>query len=116
MNERIAYLRKSVLNLSMEKFGERLNISRSAVNQIEKGINKPSEQTIALICKEFNINEDWLRYGTEPMEKEIDIDFGEICAEIGINDPKAVEGFKKYYKLSEDDKDLWWKFVDRFLK
>lgn len=116
MNERIAYLRKNILNMSMEKFGERLNISRSAINQIEKAVNNPSEQTIKLICREFNVNEDWLRNGNEPIIKEVEIDFGKICAEIGLTDQKAVEGFTKYYRLSPEDKELFWKFIDRFVK
>lgn len=70
MNERIAELRKKSLKLSMEEFGKRIGISKSAVNQIEKGVNNPSEQTISLICREFNVNEAWLRTGEgEPFQK-----------------------------------------------
>ena len=70
MNERIAELRKKSLKLSMEEFGKRIGISKSAVNQIEKGVNNPSEQTISLICREFNVNETWLRTGEgEPFQK-----------------------------------------------
>lgn len=70
MNERIAELRKKFLKLSMEEFGKRIGISKSAVNQIEKGVNNPSEQTISLICREFNVNEAWLRTGEgEPFQK-----------------------------------------------
>lgn len=70
MNERIAELRKKFLKLSMEEFGKRIGISKSAVNQIEKGINNPSEQTISLICREFNVTGTWLRTGEgEPFQK-----------------------------------------------
>lgn len=39
---------RSQLNLSMEKFGNKIGISKSSVNKLEKGINQPSEQTIKL--------------------------------------------------------------------
>ena len=62
MNERIRLIRKTA-NLSQEAFGKRLSITKASVSRIESGINNPSEQTIKLICQEFNINEDWLRTG-----------------------------------------------------
>ena len=34
---------------------------------LESGRNKPSEQTIRLICREFNINYLWLTTGEDPM-------------------------------------------------
>lgn len=51
----------------MEKFGKRVGITRSSVCKLESGENNPAEQTIMLICKEFNINEIWLRTGTGEM-------------------------------------------------
>ena len=49
--------------LSQEAFGEKLGITKSSVSLLESGKNNPSEQTIMLICKEFGINEVWLRTG-----------------------------------------------------
>lgn len=49
--------------LSMEKFGERIGITKASVSRIESGENNPSEQTIILICKEFGINKEWLLTG-----------------------------------------------------
>ncbi len=59
INKRIEQIRKT-LGLSMEKFGERIGITRGSINNIEKGNNQPSEQTIKLICKEFNVDYLWL--------------------------------------------------------
>ena len=70
MNERIKELRTS-LKLSQEIFASRIKITRSSVSKLEKGENNPSEQTIALICKQFNVNEEWLKNGTGDMFKEI---------------------------------------------
>ena len=115
MNDRIRYIRKNMLNLSMEEFGEIIGISKSAVSQIEAGTNRPSDRTVKLICSKFNVNEDWLRNGNEPMLKDLQ-DFGEICAEIAANDEKAMKCIIKYYELSDDDKKLVWKYMEVLAK
>ena len=62
VNNRIKELRLN-LGLSQEAFGKQIKIGRSSVSKLESGENNPSDQTISLICKEFNVNEDWLRTG-----------------------------------------------------
>ena len=66
MNTRIKAVRKT-LGLTLDKFGERLGISNSACSALETGKNKPSEQTIRAICREFGVNEIWLRTGAGDM-------------------------------------------------
>lgn len=66
INERVALVR-SELGLSMEKFGEKIGISKQSVYKIEKGENNPSEQTLKLICNEFNVDPFWLEDGTGEM-------------------------------------------------
>ena len=70
MNERIKELR-TFLKLSQEVFASRINITRSSVSKLEKGENNPSEQTITLICKQFNVSEEWLKNGIGEMFKGI---------------------------------------------
>jgi transcriptional regulator with XRE-family HTH domain len=91
INNRIEILRKT-LDLSMEKFGNRIGITRSSVNSIEKGVNNPSEQTIKLVCKEFNVNYFWLTEGMGDMFNA----FPETIID------EVVEEFK----LNNDDKLL----------
>lgn len=62
MNERIKKLRKE-LNLTLEKFGERLGIQKATLSKIENGTVSITERNIAAICREFNVNENWLRTG-----------------------------------------------------
>lgn len=66
MNNRIKELRKS-LGLTLEKFGERLGVSKVAISRIENGINNVTDQMFKSICREFNVNEEWLRNGTGEM-------------------------------------------------
>lgn len=66
MNERIKKLRKD-LDLTQQEFADRISIKRGAVANYEIGRNIPSDSVINLICREFNVNETWLRTGTGEM-------------------------------------------------
>lgn len=66
VNERIRKLRKS-LGLTLEKFGGRLGVGKTAINKLEKGENNVTDQMFKSICREFNVNEEWLRNGTGEM-------------------------------------------------
>lgn len=67
MNERIKHLRKEVLKISQKEFSDKLGLSENFVWMIEKGNRVPSDRTISDICRIFDIQEDWLRHGLEPM-------------------------------------------------
>lgn len=70
MNERIALVRKS-LGLTQEKFAEQVGLSRNFMWMIESGTRVPSDRTISDICREFNVNEAWLRTGEGEMFNQI---------------------------------------------
>lgn len=62
MNERLKQLRKA-LNLTQQEFADKLNIKRGTIANYEIGRNDPIDAVITLICKEFGVNEVWLRTG-----------------------------------------------------
>lgn len=62
MIDRIIQIRKNN-GLSQEKFAERIGLSRNFINQVESGKKNISDRTINDICREFSINEVWLRTG-----------------------------------------------------
>ena len=62
MNERIKKIRKD-LNMTQDEFSSKINLSRNFIAQIEIGTKMPSDRTIKQICREFNVNEVWLRTG-----------------------------------------------------
>ena len=76
MNERIRELIKA-LNMKQAEFAKRIGVSRPFVSELCSGNKKPSDRTVADICREFNVNEQWLRTGEGDMflslsrEKEI---------------------------------------------
>lgn len=63
MNERLKKLRKA-LDLTQQEFANRIGIKRNSFANYETGRNTPIDAIIVSICREFNVNEDWLRYGT----------------------------------------------------
>ena len=72
-NDRIKEARKS-LGLTQDKFGERLGVGRSAISNIEAGSRGVTDQIRLSVCREFNVNEDWLRTGEGSMFSEPDED------------------------------------------
>ncbi len=62
MKDRIKKLRKE-LDLTQQKFADKLSVKRNTVAQWELGINALTDQVINSICREFNVNENWLRNG-----------------------------------------------------
>lgn len=66
MKERIKNLRSS-LKMTQQKFADRLGLKRQTIAAYEIGNIVPSDSTLLLICKEFNVNEEWLRSGTGEM-------------------------------------------------
>lgn len=70
MNTRIKKIRKKN-KLNQEEFGKRIGIGKTSVSKLESGENNPSEQTIILICSEFNIDEHWLRTGEGTSDRKL---------------------------------------------
>jgi transcriptional regulator with XRE-family HTH domain len=66
LKNRIKEIRKS-LGLTQEEFSKRLGIKRNTVANYEIGRNEPIDAVISLICREFDVNEEWLRCGTGEM-------------------------------------------------
>lgn len=114
MNERIKEIRKDH-KLTQTEFGAKIGLKGNTITTYETGLRNPSDAIIYSICREFNVNEDWLRYGTEPKYKEDDFDYSEICMRLGVTDEKAKRAIVEYFKLSDEDKELFWRFVDRFI-
>lgn len=70
MNERIKYLRK-FLRLSQDDFGDKIGIRGASVSLIENGKRNVSNQVVTSICREFGINESWLKFGKGEMYSEM---------------------------------------------
>ena len=96
MNTRVAELRKE-LNLTLEKFGKRVGVTKVAISNIEKGNRKLTEQMLLAICKEFDVNEDWLRNGEGEMFNSVP--------------NSAMEQIKKEYHLDDFSFNLVYEYL-----
>ena len=116
MNERVKLIRKNA-GLTMEQFGERIGMKKSSVSQIESGRNNPSDSSIKMICREFNISEEWLRTGSgAPYKKlsrkeKISEFFGDVLNE-GDDDSFKVQVVELLANLEVDD----WRYLADMLK
>ena len=66
INARIKSVRKEA-GMNQKEFSESIGVTQSGVSYMEQDGRNVSDITIKSICNYFNINEDWLRNGTEPM-------------------------------------------------
>lgn len=114
MNERMKQLRKT-LGLTQQDFAERIGIKRGAIANYEIGRNEPIDAVVSLICREFDVNEEWLRTGKGEMFIQLDRD-DQIARWAGSILHDEGDTFKKRFvaalsKLSEND----WVALERFL-
>ena len=105
INERVKEIRKKE-NLTLEKLGNKLGVGKSALSKVERGENSVTEQMIKSICREFNISEEWLRYGTGEMyihRNKLQI-ISEFAADM-IKEPDSFKArlFESMAKLDEND-------------
>ena len=64
--QRVKELRKE-LDLTLEKFSDPLGVGKTAISNIENGSRNLTDQMIASICREYRVNEEWLRTGEGEM-------------------------------------------------
>jgi transcriptional regulator with XRE-family HTH domain len=95
--ERVKELRKT-LGLTLEKFGEKIGVGKSTISDIENNRRTITDHMAKSICREFNVNEEWLRNG-----------YGEMCIP-DSND--ELDALARKYNLSAGMKA----FIDKFAK
>ena len=71
MNERIKKIRKE-FGLTQTEFGKKIGVKGNTITNYETGLRNPSEAIIMAICREFSVNELWLRTGTGEMKKGLE--------------------------------------------
>lgn len=85
-SERVKEIRKT-LDLTMEKFGEKLGVGKTAISNIESGNRNLTEQMSKAICREYNVNYDYLMYGEGEMFDDLPQTIvDELCAQYDLND------------------------------
>lgn len=67
INERVKIFRKDILCMSQREFADKLGMKQTGISYMERIGSTVTDSNIKSICLIFNLNEEWLRYGTEPM-------------------------------------------------
>lgn len=115
MYTRIKLLREK-LKMSQKEFALRLGIGLSTLGMIEVGKRELLERHINLICKVFDVNENWLRNGTEPMfikkhdEPLIDL----IQKEFNLS-PLSKKIVNSYLHMDNKDKATFESFFNKLM-
>ncbi len=114
--ERVKQARKS-LCLTMEKFGERLGVTKTAISLIESGKNNLTDANIKAICREFNVDYIWLTTGEGEMFVDSDDDFIEKIDRImaGESDIRK-NAIKALVNASEEDIEAFDRLIDLYLQ
>ena len=114
MAERIKLLRKA-LGLTQQEFSDTIKVKRSTLATYESGRNEPIDAVITLICREFDVNEKWLRFGTGEMfiEKTEDEEISEMLADIQLSGSGSFK-HRLVVALARLDDDGW-KWLEEFV-
>lgn len=118
MNERIRQLRQS-LELKQNGFAEKLGVTGSTISKIESGERGVSNQLINSICREWNVDEQWLRTGKGNMFIKLSRD--EKVAELVAKSIKSdndflLNTFIALGNMSNDEIKVIENFVDEIVK
>lgn len=97
MNERIKQIRRE-LGLTQQEFADRIGLKQNSIALIESGKRNISDQAVLSICREYGINEEWLRTGS-----------GEKMVPDASDE---LEALVKKYDLSNADQVLIEKYVN----
>lgn len=110
IRDRIAKVRNAV-EKSQEEFGTALGVTKSTISLVETKKREPSERLIRDICREFNVNEDWIRSGAggdENMFLPLDMSYIYNAGKLG----KERHEFKKFYlNMMMQLPDEYWDYI-----
>ncbi len=114
--ERVKEIRKT-LGLTLDKFGEKLGVGKTAISKIEKGENNLTEQMTKAICREFGVDYIFLTTGEGEMFIDSDDDFIEkidriMAGESGIR----KNAIKALVNASTEDIEALDRLIDLYLQ
>ena len=115
MNTRIKKLRKA-LDLTQQEFASRIGTSQNSLAGYETGRRNPSSSVINNICKEFRVNEEWLRTGAGEMFQEMSRD-DEIAAFIEtVMRDESAEFKRRLIAALAKLNDAGWDALEQFIE
>lgn len=119
INSRISLVRKQ-FKLTLSEFGAKLGRAVSTVSEYEKEGKRITDRVIEDICREFYVNEDWLRTGEGEMFRARNTTNEELALQVGkllkTDDEFTKNLFLEYLKLPPEMKTLFEDFVHNLAK
>lgn len=115
MKSRIKLIRDNA-DLTQDAFGKRIGSARNTIANYENGNRTPSNAVVTSICKEFGINEDWLRTGEGemylPIERESEI--AKLTVQLLSEESDSFKNrlVSALSRLSEDE----WELLEKMFK
>lgn len=100
IGQRIKELRKK-FNLTQQEFCERIGVKRNTIAKYETERGEPIDAVISLICREFDVNEQWLRTGNGDIFAAKPFDLGAYIERRGVSELEG-EILKAYFDLDPD--------------
>lgn len=122
LKDRIKEIRKE-FELTQTQFGSKVGVKGNTIGNYEMGLRTPSDAVIFSICREFNVNENWLRSGngekytsTTPYEKAYGR-FGYIMENGAVSKKAALSVFLELlYTVPDDTWDMMMKQFEEIKK
>ena len=113
--ERVKEIRRS-LKLTLEKFGERLGVGKTAISKIEKGENNLSSQMMKAICNEYRVNYEYLESGIGEMFSDVpQTVVDELCVQYDLDDFDRIM-LQEYLKLDESSRNVLKAYIRSIMK
>lgn len=114
VGERINALRKDLLKLTLEQFGEKIGLKKSALSHIENGNANLTDQTRRSICREFNVNEQWILFGEgEPFkEKTLSEEIKDFMNDLDYDDSFKAKLIALLVRMTPDE----WEMLEKMAR
>jgi transcriptional regulator with XRE-family HTH domain len=116
MNNRISLIRKQK-GYKQDAFAEKLGLTKNFISLVETGKREPSDRTVKDICREFGVNETWLKTGEGEMylPENRERELARLTVDLFTESP---DSFKNRFisllaKMSDDEWELLEKMVDK---
>lgn len=115
MKDRIKKIRKDK-KLTQVEFGERIGVKGNTITNYENGLRNPTDAIILSICREFSVNENWLRTGTGDPYLQPDDKLSSYLADIITGDDYFIKDLiSAYMELDDISKAALRKLADSML-
>lgn len=113
MQSRLKQIRKAV-GLNQTEFGEKIGVKQATVAAYECGARNPLDTVIKSICREFDVNENWLRTGEGEMFRKLTRDerIADFVADVLRDEPDSFR--KRFISMLSSLNEDQWKMLEVF--